>query len=299
MACDEANARAAQAACICLEDAPATVGRCAAVWYRGLSSCLIDLLRRRSAAAATLPPGLLCRRRPKPPGFRLPMGRSYQPHWSPHPAHDPRIRAELFLCPSAATRGSCRGRTSWPICRRPHVSGWCPAPAIVWGAREDLGLCPTGTDRFVRREVPTENPYTMMVRHEGVSAGDRLVVRGAQALLSEEFRAGFRSVDEGARDMKPERRQRAPFVRVSPAVPRRIDRPGLYLFGTVVHTGAAPPTTVFPRVCATQASFRPRRPGWTPEQVSLVTQLLENALNGLAGIESLQSGSIQGPSSLP
>ena len=52
---------------------------------------------------------------------------------------------------------------------------------------------------------------------------------------------------------------------------------------------------VFPEFAPPQVVVQTEAPGLSPEQVEvLVTQLIENAINGVAGIESLRSNSIQG-----
>jgi CzcA family heavy metal efflux pump len=52
---------------------------------------------------------------------------------------------------------------------------------------------------------------------------------------------------------------------------------------------------VFPEFAPPQVVIQTEAPGLSPEQVEvLVTQPIENAINGVAGIESLRSGSIQG-----
>ncbi len=52
---------------------------------------------------------------------------------------------------------------------------------------------------------------------------------------------------------------------------------------------------VFPEFAPPQVVIQTEAPGLAPEQVEvLVTQPIENAINGVAGIESLRSGSIQG-----
>jgi CzcA family heavy metal efflux pump len=59
------------------------------------------------------------------------------------------------------------------------------------------------------------------------------------------------------------------------------------------------PYDVFPEFAPPQLSIQTEAPGLSPEQVEvLVTQPIENAINGVAGIESLRSRSIQGLSAI-
>src|SRR4030081_3580317 len=52
---------------------------------------------------------------------------------------------------------------------------------------------------------------------------------------------------------------------------------------------------VFPEFAPPEVSIQTEAPGLSPEQVEvLVTQPIENAINGVAGIETLRSRSIQG-----
>jgi hypothetical protein len=111
----------------------------------------------------------------------------------PSPHTDPRVQGLSFLyVASAVTPRLVPGMNVLAyLPLGPQVSGVViPAPAIVWWQGKAWVYVQQGGDRFVRREVPTENPV-----HDGwfvmreFSAGDRLVARGAQALLSEEFRA--------------------------------------------------------------------------------------------------------------
>ena len=52
---------------------------------------------------------------------------------------------------------------------------------------------------------------------------------------------------------------------------------------------------VFPEFAPPQVAIQTEAPGLAPEQVEvLVTQPVENSINGVAGIESLRSSSIQG-----
>src|SRR3984893_8655943 len=55
----------------------------------------------------------------------------------------------------------------------------------------------------------------------------------------------------------------------------------------------------FPEFAPPQVSLQTEAPGLAPEQVeNLVTQPIENAINGVPGIESLRSRSIQGLSDI-
>jgi CzcA family heavy metal efflux pump len=63
---------------------------------------------------------------------------------------------------------------------------------------------------------------------------------------------------------------------------------GLYILSQATYD-------VFPEFAPPQVVIQTEAPGLAPEQVEvLVTQTIENAINGVAGIESLRSGSIQG-----
>jgi len=55
------------------------------------------------------------------------------------------------------------------------------------------------------------------------------------------------------------------------------------------------PYDVFPEFAPPEVSIQTEAPGLSPEQVEvLVTQPIENSINGVSGIESLRSRSIQG-----
>jgi len=112
---------------------------------------------------------------------------------SPAPHTDPRLQGmSFFYVASAPTTGLLPGMNvlaSMPV--GPQVVGvLIPAPAIVWWQGKAWVYIQKGPDNFVRHAVPTEHPVRdgWFVVNE-FSAGDRLVVRGAQLLLSEEFRS--------------------------------------------------------------------------------------------------------------
>jgi Cu/Ag efflux pump CusA len=67
------------------------------------------------------------------------------------------------------------------------------------------------------------------------------------------------------------------------------------LVGYGLHSLARAKYDVFPEFTPPQVVIQTEAPGLAPEQVEvLVTQPVENAINGVAGIETLRSGSIQG-----
>lgn len=67
------------------------------------------------------------------------------------------------------------------------------------------------------------------------------------------------------------------------------------LLGYGLYTLSQATYDVFPEFAPPQVVIQTEAPGLSPEQVEvLVTQPIENAINGVAGIESLRSGSIQG-----
>src|SRR6202043_795373 len=56
---------------------------------------------------------------------------------------------------------------------------------------------------------------------------------------------------------------------------------------------------VFPEFAPPQVGIQTEAPGLTPEQIEvLVTQPIENAINGVPGVQSLRSTSIQGLSAI-
>src|SRR5258708_4166174 len=69
----------------------------------------------------------------------------------------------------------------------------------------------------------------------------------------------------------------------------------LMLLGYGLYTLANAKYDVFPEFSAPQVEIQTEAAGLAPEQVEvLVTQPIENALNGLPGIESMRSSSVQG-----
>ena len=80
----------------------------------------------------------------------------------------------------------------------PEISGVeIPASAVVWWDGKAWAYLKQGADTFARREVPTGISVNdgWFVAKE-FNAGDNIVVKGAQLLLSEEFRGQFQLEEE-------------------------------------------------------------------------------------------------------
>jgi hypothetical protein len=73
-----------------------------------------------------------------------------------------------------------------------------PARAAVWWQGKASVYLEKGTGHFVRREIPTETPVGEgWFVTGGFSPGDKVVVKGAQLLQSEEFRSQIQVGEEG------------------------------------------------------------------------------------------------------
>jgi hypothetical protein len=114
---------------------------------------------------------------------------------SPAPRTDPRIQGVSVLCVAPASPGMLPGITvdaQVPV--GPEASGVVvPATAVVWWQGRAWVYVERKTGTFSRSEVATDVPVPGgWFVNAGVAAGERLVVRGAQMLLSEEGRGAVR-----------------------------------------------------------------------------------------------------------
>jgi hypothetical protein len=109
---------------------------------------------------------------------------------SPFPRVDPRIQGRSFLYVAPAARGLTPGMNLLA-----HLSVGAqmrglivPTSAVVWSEGKAWVYQQTASERFIRRVVPTEVPVERgFFVAQGFSPGDRVVIQGAQALLSEEM----------------------------------------------------------------------------------------------------------------
>jgi hypothetical protein len=109
---------------------------------------------------------------------------------SPFPRVDPRIQGKSFLYVALAERGLTPGMNLLA-----HLSVGAqmrglivPTAAVVWSEGKAWVYQQTASEHFTRRAVPIEVPVERgFFVTQGFSPGDKVVTRGAQALLSEEM----------------------------------------------------------------------------------------------------------------
>ena len=109
---------------------------------------------------------------------------------STFPRVDPRIQGRSFLYVAHARPGLNPG-----INLLAHLSVGSamkglivPTAAVVWSEGKAWVYQQTAADRFARRAVPSDIPVERgFFVAEGFAPGDKLVIQGAQALLSEEL----------------------------------------------------------------------------------------------------------------
>ncbi len=191
---DEAEVRAAEGALEALRYvAGQKWGSVVAGWLEVGPPQLEALLQQKQRLVQlTLPPGTTIGSPPATATLRVGGGATLEAHRvSPAPATDARIQGQGFLYVAASAPGLLPGATvegQLPVGGR-AVGALVPAAAVVWWEGRSWVYVEQGAGRFVRREVATDAPvdggwFVTM----GVSVGDRVVVRGAQVLLSEEGR---------------------------------------------------------------------------------------------------------------
>ncbi len=106
-------------------------------------------------------------------------------------ATDPRIQGMSFFYLASARKGGLLPGMNLTVSlpAGPAVKGFIiPSSSVVWRNGKAWGYVQETADRFVRREVSTEDAIKDgYFTTGGFKAGDRIVVKGAQMLLSAEF----------------------------------------------------------------------------------------------------------------
>ena len=192
---DEADGRAADAALVAqLASARQRWGAVVSGWLeRGSPELEALLAQRQGLVQVTLPPGTLLKSAPATATVRDGGAAAVAARLvSPAPRTDPRIQGASFYYVAPAAPGLLPGAVVEAFLPAgPAVTGVVvPAAAVVWWQGRAWVYVEDGPGRFVRREVTTDAPVPGgWFVTAGVTAGGRVVVRGAQMLLSEEGRA--------------------------------------------------------------------------------------------------------------
>ncbi len=138
---------------------------------------------------------------PKTVSIQSPSGKIQRADFvSAYPAVDPRIQSPTFLYLAQSAPDLVPGMTLTVLLPTgPSLRGVIvPNNAIVWWQGKAWAYNQTAPERFARREVSTEIPVLNgWFVSAGFAPGDKAVVRGAQQLLSEEFRSQIQSLYEG------------------------------------------------------------------------------------------------------
>jgi hypothetical protein len=137
---------------------------------------------------------------PSRASVQLPNGRVRIAEFvSSYPAVDPRIQSASFLYLTQATPELAPGMTvSVFVLSGPSQRGVViPGSATVWWQGKAWAYVQTAPERFTRREVSTDAPVADgWFAESGFAGGEKVVLRGGQQLLSEEFRSQIQSLTE-------------------------------------------------------------------------------------------------------
>lgn len=162
----------------------------------GLKDVLVQVTIRPGTAVGSIPGKI---------GIEAPEGRPIEATLIVRaPATDPRIQgiSYIYIAPSHTNRLIPGMNVSAYLPAAGHEKGFViPSSAVVWLQGKAWVYIRYGKTGFSRVEVPTSNPLSIGYFVSGVfSPGDQLVIKGAQALLSEESKpkaaAGGEEEDE-------------------------------------------------------------------------------------------------------
>jgi hypothetical protein len=132
--------------------------------------------------------------------IQLPSGKTQPAEFiSSYPSVDPRVQSASFLYLAEDTLELTPGMTlSVLVPTGPSERGVIiPGSATVWWQGKAWTYVQTAPQRFARREVPTDWPVSEgWFTPSGFKAGEKVVIRGGQQLLSEEFRTQIQSLGE-------------------------------------------------------------------------------------------------------
>ena len=166
-------------------------GSVIAEWVAQNSTPINRLLEQHEFLVQITVAGAASLEMPRSIMFELPGGSTDSASLiSPFPRIDSRIQGTSYLYAAPAKPGMAAGMNL--VARLPqgvaHSGVVVPETAAVWWQGKAWVYQQTSATTFVRKEAPTETPVTngwFVV--SGLSAGDKVVVRGAQSLLSAEL----------------------------------------------------------------------------------------------------------------
>ena len=202
---DEASLRAAQQELAVQKTAAVqSWGRVIAGWVAAGAGELVRVLNQQEfLAQVTVPPGSAFTA-PQTVELAVPAGRLIRARYlSPLPRVDPRIQGASLLYATGSHPGLAPGLNlvaRFPT--GPRVKGvLVPHAAIVWWQGQAWVYEQTAAMRFTRRAMTAGMPADKGVfLSRGFSPGSKVVVRGAQMLLSIESQPKNQSEDEGDTD---------------------------------------------------------------------------------------------------
>ena len=141
----------------------------------------------------TLPPGEHVQPAPQTVLIQLPEEPSVSAHLvSLSPRTDPRIQGESFFYIASPRQGIIllpgMDVTAFMPAGPPVLGVMIPTSAVVWRQGMAWAYLGVNPEEFTRRRVPTDTPVRQgYFVTKNFRAADRIVVQGAQSLLSEEF----------------------------------------------------------------------------------------------------------------
>ena len=121
---------------------------------------------------------------------------------TPSPLSDPVLPGRSYFYYAATTIPTNTRIVAYlPVADSQQRGLFIPSGALVWYGGQPWVYIQLDKDRFARRVVPQQSPGNdgFYVTQE-FKPGDAIVVRGAQLLLSEEFRAQIKTGEEGDDD---------------------------------------------------------------------------------------------------
>ena len=113
---------------------------------------------------------------------------------------DPKTQGQPFVFRVTDTTGALRpGLSVTAYLETPgpaRTGSVAPRSAVIWQAGKSWVYVQTAPEKFARREVALEEPASGGWFTRSLKPGDKVVTRGAQMLLSEEFKSQIRVEDD-------------------------------------------------------------------------------------------------------